>query len=423
MRTLPFLSASLLVICSAFSVEAQTLNVTTITFSGDTISSADLQAASGLKPGQLDAAQVQAAAQRLNNSGLFSHIDFAVRGAVLQFQLTPATGRLPVRFENFPWWTDNALIETVHAALPLFHGSVIPGTGLDQQVADTLTGLLAKQQVTASVESHPEIAQGAAGPTAVRYRIATPGIMVGTVTLNGESEAMSTELAPIAKAASGEPYDAYVTPDLLQQAIRSVYGNHGYLDAAISRVAHGEPSADASGFAVPMALQIVEGAQYRLETMRFGHPLLLSEAEFQAKSSLHAGDVANQELLRRSLLLIGIPYRKQGYLDAKIMGTPSLDTAAKKVSYTIQVEPGAIYHFGKLSLVNVTDAQSEAFLKSWKVQAGDVYDATYPPGFLTANAKSLHAWEGYGATYREIRHLDTHIVDLEVTCLKNPSQH
>jgi outer membrane protein assembly factor BamA len=330
MRTLPFLSASLLVICSAFSVEAQTLNVTTITFSGDTISSAGLQAASGLKPGQLDAAQVQAAAQRLNNSGLFSHIDFAVRGAVLQFQLTPATGRLPVRFENFPWWTDNALIETVHAALPLFHGSVIPGTGLDQQVADTLTGLLAKQQVTASVESHPEIARGAAGPTAVRYRIATPGIMVGTVTLNGESEAMSTELAPIAKAASGEPYDAYVTPDLLQQAIRSVYGNHGYLDAAISKVAHGEPSADASGFAVPMALQIVEGAQYRLETMRFGHPLLLSEAEFQAKSSLHAGDVANQELLRRSLLLIGIPYRKQGYLDAKIMGTPSLDTAAKR---------------------------------------------------------------------------------------------
>lgn len=410
----PLLSACVL-LCSLFSAQAQKLNVSTIAFSGDSLPSADLLAASGLKSGPLDAAEVQAGAQKLNDSGMFSHIGFAVRGGALEFQLTPATGSVPAHFENFPWWTDKVLIEKVHAVAPLFEGRVIPGTGLDQQVAGALTTLVAAEHITATVESHAEIV--GAGAAAVRYRIATPAITVGMVTLNGGSSAMSKELAPIAKAASGQPYDAYATPDLLQQAIWSVYGNRGYLEVS-AKATRGELSAAADGIAVPMEVEIVEGPQYRLEAMRFAHPLLLNEAEFQSKASLHPGDIANQELLRSSLLLVDTPYRKQGYLRAKITAAPSLNTATQKVSYAIEVEPGDVYRFGKLSLANASDVQRREFLMKWKLQAGDIYDATYTPSFLTSNAKSLHSFEGYSATYKEITHLDTHVVDLEITCQK-----
>lgn len=238
--------------------------------------------------------------------------------------------------------------------------------------------------------------------------------------MTGESDAMSKEMEGIAKAATGEAYDAYVTPDTLQQAVQSVYRNSGYLDARVRKFSKGEAVANGAGWAVPVELEISEGVQYRVAGIRFAHPLLLNEAEFQQKAKLHTGDIANQELLRQSLLLIGLPYRKQGYLHANISATPTTDPAAGKVSYTIDVEPGEVYRFGKLTLADATDTQREEFLKSWKLQTGDAFDATYPPGFLQANAKSLHSWIGYGATYQQIDHLDTHVVDLEVKCRSNP---
>ena len=52
------------------------------------------------------------------------------------------------------------------------------------------------------------------------------------------------------------------------------------------------------------------------------------------------------------------------------------------------------------------------------MNAGDAFDATYPPGFLKQNAAKLHSMDDYSATYKQSEHEDTHAVDLVVTLRK-----
>ena len=70
----------------------------------------ELLAASGVAAGaSLDQAGMQAAAQRLNDSGMFATMRFSFNGRELHYELTPATNLLPARFANFPWWDEKDL--------------------------------------------------------------------------------------------------------------------------------------------------------------------------------------------------------------------------------------------------------------------------------------------------------------------------
>jgi hypothetical protein len=82
---------------ATLSASAQKYSFKAVTFSGYTASSqADLLAASGLTPsGQASSAELQAAAQKLNQTGLFAHIGYKLDGQTLSFQMEPATGLLP----------------------------------------------------------------------------------------------------------------------------------------------------------------------------------------------------------------------------------------------------------------------------------------------------------------------------------------
>ncbi|MGC2298667.1 MAG: POTRA domain-containing protein, partial [Acidobacteriaceae bacterium] len=109
----------------AVSAPAQKYVPKKIVFSGTTASQAELLAVSGLKPGDsLGQAEIQAAAQKLIDTGLFTDVRFAFDGAALTYILKPATGMEAVTYANFPWWDEKTLNTAVAAKVPLFHGSV-----------------------------------------------------------------------------------------------------------------------------------------------------------------------------------------------------------------------------------------------------------------------------------------------------------
>src|SRR5664279_366421 len=95
-------------------------------------SAAELLAITGLKKGAaLSQADVQRAAQKLNDTGLFAKISFRSEPSGLQFDLVPADGLAPVKYENFPWWPDSEITGRLRAAIPIFHGAVPPESGLE----------------------------------------------------------------------------------------------------------------------------------------------------------------------------------------------------------------------------------------------------------------------------------------------------
>jgi outer membrane protein assembly factor BamA len=405
----------------AIAVHAQQYQPKNITFSGyQDASASELLAISGLKKGAvLSQTDVQAAAQRLNETGLFAKITFRADPSELRFDLVPADGLAPGKYENFPWWTDSEITTSLRAAIPIFHGAVPPESGLEQQISSDLVKLIASKNITSIVESAPQSALGSTKISAIQFRIASPPVVLGVTTIAGVSAANEADVAAIAKAAAGEAYSENGTLATLNQALKNAYHERGFLELTTSNFTHKDASEQEGKIVVPIGLTVSEGLQYRVGKFTLSGDILMSKDEFEKRAQLHPGDIANESKLRNTLFLIGSPYKTRGYLRARIAAEPVFhhDTPAT-VDYAISVTPGDVFHMGALTLENLTDAQKAQFLKVWKMAAGDVYDASYPPPFLKKNADALHSLDGLTAGYKQFEHEDTHVVDLVVTFRK-----
>lgn len=382
-----------------------------ITFSGTTANQAELLAVSGLKPGDaVDQPAIQAAAQKLLDTGLFTDVRFSFDGVDLNYALKPAETLEPVSYANFPWWDDTALNAAVAAKVPLFHGSVPPESAMQQQVAAALTALLAEKGLQASVTAVP--AKDTSGKDAgVQFHIDAPPVEIGAVNFSGVSGVWTEPVSAIGKAAVGQDFDP-ATEATLATALRAIYHRQGYLDVTLTSFAHGEPQVKDGKVLVPVSATVAEGAQYRLAGLHLAGDVLTKPEDFAKVARIHPGDVANEDLLRGTLAMVATAYKAHGYLRARIDATPTKDATAHTVDYAITVDPGAVFHMGALSLVNLNEAQKSQVMQYWPLKLGDVYDAVLVPQFLLRYKNQLHALDGWSAEYKQYQHEDTHIVDL-----------
>ena len=184
---LPFLCGLLFVPVLA----AQKFVAQKITFFGyPAATDAELMSAAGLRAGvALGQPEIQAAAQKLSDTGLFSNIQFAFDGSELKFTLQPASGAVPALFANFPWWDNKTLAAAVAARVPLFHGTVIPESGMQQQIEAALTALVAEKVVQAKVKSHPHSDSGKL--VGVAFEIESPPVQVAEVRFAGASAGLA----------------------------------------------------------------------------------------------------------------------------------------------------------------------------------------------------------------------------------------
>ena len=400
---------------------AQQYQPKTITFAGyKDASGEELEQVAGIHLGTpVTQEDIRAAAEKLNATGLFASVNFQADNTGVHFALTPAEILLPVGFENFPWWDEKDIINQLHAKVPLFHGTLPPTSTLQQQVTDALVALVATKGVTATVEGMQQEEIETGKLAAIRFRILAPSITVGAVTYTGVGSSNAGDIEPIALAATGQDYSSLATPATLSQAIRIVYHNKGYLDESTAGFTPKEPVVQDGKVIVPISMTINEGPQYRLGTITLAGDVLMSKEDFQKRSMLHPGDIAQEDKLRNTLFMVAQPYRAKGYLRSRISADATHHPGPPPtVDYAIRVIPGDPFHMGKLTLEGFNDTQKEEFLAAWTMNAGDAFDASYPPGFLKVNAAKLHSMDDYSATYKQFEHEDTHAVDLVVTLRK-----
>ncbi|HZD49545.1 MAG TPA: POTRA domain-containing protein [Silvibacterium sp.] len=399
---------------------AQKYTIEKVSFTGyPAATQAELMTAAGLQSGvPLDQPEIQAAAQKLSDTGLFSDVHFAFDGSELKFTLTPADGAVPALFVNFPWWDNKTLTAVVSARVPLFHGTVIPESGMQRQVTAALTALVTAKGVPAKVTAQPHT--DSAKLLGIDFQIESPPVQIVEVKFLGASGAFANAVDAIQMAAAGQAFNE-ATQAALQSALCAVYHRDGYLEVKMTKFAHGEPQFAGGRIGVPVSATIVEGPQYRVGNLTLSGDALMTQEEFAKLAKLHAGDVANEDLLHATLAEIAAPYKTRGYLQASIEANPTFDRTAhfdragNTVSYSIVVVPGPVFHMGKLTLVNLDDDRKALVLKYWTMHEGDVYDATYPPAFLNMNRSNLRALEGWSANYMRSEHEDTHVVDVTIT--------
>jgi outer membrane protein assembly factor BamA len=423
MRSLPVLSA-LLAIClvtPSANLSAQSFLLPKISFTGaPAYSQAELLAFTGLKPGATSSsAEIQAAAQRLSDTGLFTDVHFEsnANGLVYALKLMPADNMLRASFANFVWWSPEELTTALKARVPLYLGLVPISGNIQDSISTALKTMLAEKNVTATIVALPSSPQLGATPTAISFSIESPEIRVHSLTLAQASPAMQPKLDKVVKETLGRPFDQDNTRAAITTQINEIYRNDGYLDIALLDLTHTAPQLTPTGIDLDLTATVSEGEPYRLTALTWSGSDIMSTADFNKSVKLKPEDIASQLAVRQSLAPLANAYSVKGYQDARIQAPATIDHATHHVTYNIHVIPGEQYHLRSVKAIGLNDEQQKQFNSGWLLKPGEIFDATYVTSFLKKNT-ALRTFEGYSANYRAVSDPNTHLVDLTLTFVK-----
>jgi outer membrane protein assembly factor BamA len=409
---------------SVFTVSSfcQTRVLREISFTGAPgYSQSELLQVSGLKPGaSATQQQVEDAAQKLNDTGLFDEVNFSGndQGIVYALKPAPSSAMLPVRFANFVWWQDDEIDRALKAQVPLYHGNAVPTSGnLRDSIAKALTAILAEKGLgAATVASRLSSSGPGRPPDHITFAIDSPPVVIHSLTLTEASPGMQPKLAPVIHDVTGQQWDKDASYADIASRVGDVYRNQGYLDIAVAKQSHSAPVIAPNDVELDVTAVLNEGAQYHVTQIAWPGSEFLSTADFNRQATLKPGDPDSPFALRESLGSITRAYGKNGYLDINISAPPVIDRVAHQVAYSISVQPGPQYHFRSVRWPTVSAEQAKTLDAAWKMRPGDVYDSSYLTRFLSQNA--FLSQQGYRMSVMLKRDPAALTVDLTVSFTK-----
>ncbi|MGC2637335.1 MAG: POTRA domain-containing protein [Acidobacteriaceae bacterium] len=393
----------------------------TITFSGSSVSQGQLLAYTGLRPGRVTKEQMDAAAKKLTDSGLFFDARYELNDDVLRYTLTTSPAVLPVRYDNFPWWDAKTLTALVGQKVPLFGGELYPGGPMRLQVVSALTELVAAQGVQAKIGTAP-IADAHGTILATRFRMDEPQIEVASLAVEGAGGEEAEGIEQVAASAAGKPFRRE-TLKMLAGKLRDVYTREGKLETGVTEPACGMPRVVDGRILVPLTAKIsTDGAVYTVSAVQFAGDAMTSSASFAKVARIRAGDVADEDLVDETAGMLKDPWKEDGYEDVQVSVMPALDPREHTVSYTFATTPGPRYAMGKLTLVGLNKRQEREVRRYWQLADGSVYRPALVPAWYGIYSKErgeqlilADGLEKLEPVYESQWHEDAHTVDVTVT--------
>jgi len=391
---------------------AQATIIKTIEFTGAPQSQADLLKLSGLTPGNAYSHDdIEAAMHRLDDSGLFSSVQYSGKPGALVFTLEPTAGAQMqrVRYANFVWYTQAELNDAVKKKLPLFTGSVPADGALKDQVAHALVDLLKQRGIDATVDS-----EGVAGG-ALEYRIATPPVIVTDLQI----ENIRWDSDPVLESVRHAMVNVEYLEGISQQGVHENLGyalkELGFLDESVGPIAHADPKVEASRISVVMTGAATPGNRYKVARVTL--PALagtVKASDLESDHQVKAGGLPSPSLVQNTVARMAFVFQGHGFLDAKASVDSTKDSAAYTMSYSFAVVPGEVYHMRDLLFAADLSADQEAQLtQAWTLQKGAVYERM-PVDRTLGTLKTLCT--GRPASTKLIPDSATHQVDVSLSC-------
>jgi outer membrane protein assembly factor BamA len=314
--------------------------------------------------------QIEAALQRIADTGLFSDVGYTVNATALVIKLTPsASSQLqPTHFSNFIWWQPAELESLLEAAVPGYHGQLPVAGTLTDQVKAALVSLLHTKGVDATVDAH----ENGFSADSVTLSIVSPSIVIGDVQLHNALPALLPQLKAVQHRLHGEDFDIAETTKALQDSVNDVYKNAGYLAVETTAPTTSAPHKDMLTYAVDLSATITPGEIYRVTGLHLHAQPPVSEADLARAANIKVGDVASLAARRLALSEMQQVYASQGYFDAKVLFTPHQDNQAHTIEYICDFVPGEIYHFASIDTSALALDQQAAFARAFTIAPGAV---------------------------------------------------
>jgi outer membrane protein assembly factor BamA len=364
-----------------------TFKLTSITATGTKrYTPPEIIAATGLQLGQtVSEADFKRVSQLLGETGAFSNVaytyQYSTQGTKLDFQIEDSNQFIPVRFDNFVWFSDQELVEKLHNSIPLFHGQLPLAGSLIDQVSDALQSLLLERKLQGRADYMRTAHQD--GPIeAFVFKVTGPTIHIRNVEFSGAAPTELPLLQAAAKNLQGQEYLRSILQVQADKNLLPIYLERGYLKAAFAdsqaKIAQENPEETI----VDVNFPVDPGRQYKLTKIQWSDNAVFPVEKLQPLIHLQTGQYANALQLASDLEAVQKLYGTRGYLAARVRSVPQMDDAQSTVSYELQVHEGDVYHMGELEIQGLDARTTARLVEGWKIRGGDVYDASYPQQFL-----------------------------------------
>jgi outer membrane protein assembly factor BamA len=355
-------------------------------------SAAELAYASGLKVGDVvTKEQLQAAANRLANSGLVSNVNFQFTtdpaGVHVVFEVQDADS-VPVLFDNFPWFTDAELNATMQQAIGVFDGVAPPQGDVLDKMTKALQDLCFARGVHGRVE-HTLLERPDGPGQLIQFSIAEVVVKVAGVTFTDPLATRSIEVSARLVDAVGQPYSRLTLMTFDIEQVRPVYLAKGYLNVTFgtpTAVMTGETNANGEKTA-RVTVPITPGIQYNFGGVTWNGNTAIGADALTAIVSIAPGTIADGNKFQGAVQRIVQKYAHMGYLDAQVEPELKFDDAGTKVAYQVKITEGPQYHMGNLIVTGLSMDGEKRLRAAWTLAQGAAFDQDYFDSFVSRVSK------------------------------------
>jgi outer membrane protein assembly factor BamA len=351
------------------------------------LTEAQIAAITGLQPGtQVGRADLQSGADNLMQSGLFAKVSYTFKtaeGVTVTYHVEESL-RVPVYFDNIPWFADSELNDAIAKKLPFYNGTLPDGGNAVDQATAAINELLASRGLQGTL-THQLLANPLGDGNVQSFHIEGAALQISKLEFGDPSLAGSKTVQQHLSEVVGKPYSRMTIDLFLTEQIRPIYQQLGFLRAKL-----GPPEVRLTGKPtgklpdqIPVFIPIIPGSVYRWKSTQWSGNSIVSTITLDNLMGLKSGDTANGMEVEAAWDRVREEYGHHGFLDAKVDAETLLDDETHTVSYKVTIQEGVPYKFERLVITGISPAAERRILQVWTMLAGDVFDKAKYEDFLT----------------------------------------
>ena len=336
---------------------------------------------------QVGRKELQDAADALVRTGLFAKVNFKFDShndnLVVTFHVEE-NPRLPVSYDNFPWYSDSELDDAVRKELPFYDGHLPQAGQVVEHAAAALKAFVAARDPQVEI-THQVVLSPLSDGSEQQFTVEGPALKISKLEFSDpkltEDLAVRAHIGEIA----GHPYSRMTINVFLAEQIRPIYQQQGYLQAKIGPAEvrlSGNPNQQKLEEQIPVYVPCVPGAIYRWRGVEWKGNAAISSITLTNALKMKAGDVANGQEIEGGWERVREEYGERGYLEAKVTPVAAYDDAAHTASYEVSIVEGPVFHYGSMTISGMSLAGERMIQEAWSLKPGNVFDLKVFDDFL-----------------------------------------
>ena len=337
--------------------------------------------------GQVGRKELQDAADALVRTGLFAKVNFKYDthndSLVVTFHIEESP-RLPVSYDNFPWYSDSELDEALRKELPFYDGHLPEAGQVVERAAAVLKAFVSARDPNVEI-THQVVLSPLSDGSEQQFTVQGPVPKIAKLEFGDpkltEDLAVKAHIAEIVS----RPYSRMTINVFLAEQIRPIYQQQGFLQAKIGPAEvrlSGDPSQQKLAEQIPVYVPCVPGTIYRWKGVEWKGNTVVSSITLTNAMGLKPGDVANGQGIEGGWERVREEYGQRGFLEAKVTPVASYDDAAHTTSYEVSIVEGPVFHYGSMTISGMSLAGERMIREAWSIQPGNLFDKKVFEDFL-----------------------------------------